>query len=75
MNNFATIYFSVGLIIYMVYMSLIYMVGPDNIKTLLDEEKYKNIDINSLMFHVISIFLCVVIWPISLTIIFNNNKN
>jgi uncharacterized membrane protein len=74
--DFVHVYFTIGIILYLVIVSLMYFIGVDNIKEIMDREDredIKNIDINEPMTHVILMFLLIVIWPFTIMWLINEN--
>lgn len=71
--TFVHVYFTIGVILYLVIVSLMYFVGVDNIKELMRRENIENIDINEPMVHLILIFLFIVIWPFTIMWLINEN--
>jgi hypothetical protein len=71
--TFIHAYFTIGVIFYLVIVSLMYFVGVDNIKELMRRENIENIDINEPMAHLILMFLLIVIWPVTIMWLINEN--
>ena len=71
--SFIHIYFTIGVIFYLVIVSLMYFVGVDNVKELMRRENIENIDINEPMVHLILMFLLIVIWPVTIMWLINEN--
>lgn len=71
--TFLHVYFTIGVIFYLVIVSLMYFVGVDNVKELMRMENIENIDINEPMVHLILMFLLIVIWPFTVMWLINEN--
>lgn len=71
--TFVHAYFTIGVIFYLVIVSLMYFVGVDNVKELMRRENIENIDINEPMVHLILMFLLIVIWPVTIMWLINEN--
>jgi hypothetical protein len=71
--SFIHIYLTIGVLWYLIIVSLMYLVGIDNIKELMRRENIEDIDINGPMTHLILMFLCVVIWPFTIMWLINEN--
>lgn len=71
--TFVHAYFTIGVILYLVIVSLMYFVGVDNVKELMRRENIENIDINEPMVHLILMFLFIVIWPLTIMWLINEN--
>lgn len=71
--TFLHVYFTIGVIFYLVIVSLMYFVGVDNVKELMRRENIGNIDINEPMVHLILMFLLIVIWPFTVMWLINEN--
>ena len=71
--SFIHIYLTIGVLWYLIIVSLMYFVGIDNIKELMDKDGIKNIDLNEPMTHLILMFLCIAIWPFTIMWLINEN--
>lgn len=75
MNNLLSIYLIIGFIFYTIITFFIYFIGIDNIKNMTDDENLKKLDLNSFSANIILLILTLLLWPITLTYTFINNKN
>lgn len=71
--TFLHVYFTIGVIFYLVVVSLMYFMGVDNVKELMRRENIENIDINEPIVHLILMFLLIVIWPFTVMWLINEN--
>ena len=75
LSNFVSIYFYIGVVVYFTILSLMYMAGVDNLKKMMSEEDLKTLDIESTKFHVGLAIICILLWPILVTMLAKKNLN
>jgi hypothetical protein len=75
LSNFVSIYFYIGVFVYLTIFSLMYMAGVDNLKKMMSEEDLKTLDIESTNFHVGLAIICILLWPILVTMLAKKNLN
>ena len=51
------------------------MAGVDNLKKMMSEEDLKTLDIESTKFHVGLAIICILLWPILVTMLAKKNLN
>ena len=71
--NFVTLYFIIGTFLYLTFVSLMYIVGIDNIKNMINNEDIKDVDVESPKAHIIFMFFLILIWPITIMWLINEN--
>ena len=61
MNNFIQAYITIGVILYLMTVTFMYMIGKDYINDAINKGEIKDVDINSPILHLILMFLLIVI--------------
>ena len=68
-------YFIIGFSLYLLLITIINMVGIDNLKKMTDDKDINELDFNAPMFQLIFALICTITWPlIIMYLIINYNK-